>query len=253
MTRCPPGTPPVRALATVNPSETRYMRIFDPARTPAAAGACASGPSWVALGDIAPQLVSSVTLCEDRRFFTHHGIEWGATIGMALRALRGERVRGVSTITQQLARNLYLTPRRSIVRKLREIVLAARIERAMTKPRILELYLNLVEWGPGVWGCAEASAHYFGKAPRDLALFECTVLAMMLPAPRRALAGRHDAESQEKHLWLAYENARAGLATVQECTVCCLRVQELYRLLAKDVPLAEVLSAAPRRDLTRVI
>jgi monofunctional biosynthetic peptidoglycan transglycosylase len=111
-----------------------------------------------------------------------------------------DRGRGASTITQQLAKNLYLSPSRSPVRKLKEAVIALRLELALPKERILELYLNVVEWGPGVWGVDRASREYFSVAPAALDLWQAASLAATLPHPRASnpayrptrMAGRRD-------------------------------------------------------------
>jgi len=121
-----------------------------------------------------------VIIAEDSRFKTHHGIDF-----VELRdAWAAGRHRGASTITQQLAKNLYLSPSRSIFRKLKEAVTAVRLELALSKDRIMALYLNTAEWGPGVWGAAAASATYFGVSPARLSESEAATLAATLPQPR---------------------------------------------------------------------
>ncbi|HEX8431485.1 MAG TPA: biosynthetic peptidoglycan transglycosylase, partial [Longimicrobium sp.] len=92
-------------------------------------------------------------------------------------------------ITQQLARNLYLRPERTVRRKLREALIAGSLERHLTKREILELHLNVVEWGDGVWGIGQAAPHYLGRSPTSVGAFEAAFLASLLPAPRRPLAG----------------------------------------------------------------
>src|SRR6266566_833344 len=129
------------------------------------------------LSEISPLLPRMVIIGEDSRFRTHHGID-PIEIADALQLDRGmglprtvatvwrrrDRLRGASTLTQQLAKNLYLSPSRNPLRKLKEAVIALRLELALPKDRILELYLDLVEWGPGVWGADAASRDYFGVA-----------------------------------------------------------------------------------------
>jgi monofunctional biosynthetic peptidoglycan transglycosylase len=138
-----------------------------------------------------------VIIGEDSRFRTHHGIdptEMGDALGFdrgrstwgtvaALWRHRG-RLRGASTITQQLAKNLYLSPSRSVLRKLKEAVTALRLELALSKDRILELYLNVAEWGPGVWGVEAASRAYFGVPASALNEGQAAALAATLPHPR---------------------------------------------------------------------
>lgn len=137
-----------------------------------------------------------VIIGEDSRFRTHHGIDLDeirdalrlpADAGFArtLRAFWHERdhVRGASTITQQLVKNLYLSPSRNPLRKVKEIVTALRVELVLPKDRILELYLNLVELGPGLWGMPAASQHYFGVSPEGLSDVQAAALAATLPFP----------------------------------------------------------------------
>ncbi len=121
-----------------------------------------------------------IIIAEDSRFKTHHGIDF-----IELRdawATGGHR--GASTITQQLAKNLYLSPSRSLFRKLKEAVTALRLELALSKTRIMELYLSTSEWGPGIWGAEEASAAYFGVPPSRLSDAQAAALAATLPQPR---------------------------------------------------------------------
>jgi monofunctional biosynthetic peptidoglycan transglycosylase len=121
-----------------------------------------------------------IIIAEDSRFKTHHGIDF-----IELReALAAGGRRGASTITQQLAKNLYLSPSRSLFRKLKEAVTAVRLEGALSKDRIMELYLNTAEWGPGVWGAAAASEAYFGVPPSRLSNAQAAALAATLPQPR---------------------------------------------------------------------
>src|SRR5436190_4543683 len=121
-----------------------------------------------------------VIIAEDSRFKTHLGIDF-----IELRdAWAAGGHRGASTITQQLAKNLYLSPSRSIFRKLKEAVTAVRLELALSKDRIMQLYLNTAEWGPGVWGASAASDAYFGVTPAQLTEPQAAALAATLPQPR---------------------------------------------------------------------
>jgi monofunctional biosynthetic peptidoglycan transglycosylase len=230
------SVPSVNDLATVNPTETSYLRH-------AGSRALVAARPWTPLAGIAPTLVSAVIRAEDPRFFQHHGLDWKAMRSLVYGAIHTGRVSGGgSTIPQQLARNLYLTPARSIVRKLREMRLAHRIDRMLPKTRILELYLNLVEWGPGVWGCAAASDYYFHKAPRDLDVFESTFLVTLLPAPKAGLTGRFADRSRQAQLSIAHELLLSGLVSGAACALCCARVRELHRLIADGVPLLAALA-----------
>lgn len=234
--------PPVSALAVTNPGETSFMRYFAAARPD---GAPRIAAAWTPLDALAPVLVSALVKSEDPRFFEHRGVDWLTTARVAVMSLRQRHAMGgASTITQQLARNLYLVPSRSIRRKLREAVLALRIERAVSKARVLELYLNLVDWGGGAWGCAAASRHYFGKTPRDLDLFESTFLVTLLPAPNAGLSGRHAYRSRRKQFLVLYLMLLSGLADPEACAVCSERMRELHRLTAEGVPLIDALAAS---------
>lgn len=152
---------------------------------------------WSAPGDISPLLPRMVIIGEDSRFHTHHGIDFtelGDALGVgsgrgAWATVRAgwrnrDRLRGASTITQQLAKNLYLSPSRNPLRKLKEAVTAVRLEMALPKDRILELYLNVAEWGPGLWGVTAASEAYFGVLPSPLTEQQAAALAATLPQPR---------------------------------------------------------------------
>src|SRR5258706_1061818 len=151
---------------------------------------------WSKLVVVAPVLPRMVIIGEDSRFRTHHGVDF-AEIGDALGVGDGrgawptlrsawehrDRLRGASTITQQLAKNLYLSPSRNPLRKVKEAVTAWRLELALSKDRILELYLNVAEWGPGVWGVTAASEAYFGVRPSQLTEQQAAALAATLPFP----------------------------------------------------------------------
>jgi monofunctional biosynthetic peptidoglycan transglycosylase len=139
---------------------------------------------WVSYAAIAPALKVAVLVAEDINFFSHHGFDSGE-IKNALRQAIEERdlPRGASTISQQLVKNLWLSPSRDPLRKAREAILTWQLERALDKHRILELYLNLVEFGPGVWGAESASRRYFGRAAADLGDDDAAWLAASLPSP----------------------------------------------------------------------
>lgn len=149
---------------------------------------------WTPLDSIAPVAVCAVLRSEDDRFYFIGTINYAIQRQMLERALHGDFSRGGSGIAQQLARNLYLGGQRTPRRKLREYLLAWRITHTLSKDRQLELYLNLVEWGDGVWGIGAASEHYFGVAASELGPTQSVILASLLPAPRReeryALSGR---------------------------------------------------------------
>lgn len=140
---------------------------------------------WVALDDISPQLIRAVIMSEDGRFCTHRGIDL-AELEAALAKAQGqgdEIVRGASTITMQVAKNLFLWPSRSYLRKGLEMALALAIERAWDKRRILEVYLNIAEWGPGVFGAEAGALYHFGKPAAGLTGREASLMAVALPNP----------------------------------------------------------------------
>ena len=143
--------------------------------------------SWLRLEAISPRLLDAVVLSEDANFFGHDGIDWKAVRAAADHDLKVRRfARGASTITQQLAKNLWLGTRKSLWRKAEEAVLAAKLERALSKRRILALYLNVVELDDGVFGAEAGARHRFGVGAADLSVAQAVMLAAMLPAPRRA-------------------------------------------------------------------
>lgn len=138
---------------------------------------------FVPLSQISPNLQHAVVAAEDARFYQHHGFDWQAIQLAAENDMEGGRTRGGSTITQQLVKNLFFGTGRSYLRKGAEFTLVPVAELVLGKQRILELYLNVVEWGPGIYG-ADAAAHYhYGTSPRNLSRDEAARLAAILPAP----------------------------------------------------------------------
>ncbi len=141
---------------------------------------------WRSLSQISPALIHAVILAEDDRFYVHHGFDMEQIlIALQLNWSRKRYVYGGSTITQQLARTLFLRPRKTILRKLKEAVLTIYLEATLPKRRILELYLNAIEWGPGIYGAEAASEYYFWRAASELTPDEAVALASILPSPRR--------------------------------------------------------------------
>ncbi len=143
-----------------------------------------ANPDFVPLDDVPPVFVRGLLTSEDANFWGHPGLDLGEVpIAMSINWVRGERSRGASTITQQLAKNLFLTRERSYRRKLQEAALALLLEPALGKRRILEIYLNVIEWGPGIHGIGPASRHYFGKNPSELTPREGAFLVALIPGP----------------------------------------------------------------------
>lgn len=140
---------------------------------------------WVPLSRIAKTLQQAVVISEDDTFYQHDGVNFKMMREAFLVNWRkGRYVRGASTITMQLARNAFLHRRKTLLRKVREIILARRIEKVLTKNQILELYLNLGEWGENLYGAEAAAHHYFGKPAASLSLDQSTLLASLLPNPK---------------------------------------------------------------------
>ncbi len=202
----------------------------------------ASRVEGVSLSELSPYALCAVVGAEDPAFFQHRGIWWSQLARKVVRAaVTRRRVSAVSTITQQLARNLYLHPGRSLGRKLVEALLARRLEGALTKARILELYLNVAEWGAGVWGIGVASRVYFALPASALNPFQAVVLASLLPAPRAPLAGRNLARALDSQLRLLFFLYGSGVISVEEELQTRARVMELGRLLHAGCPALPVL------------
>jgi monofunctional biosynthetic peptidoglycan transglycosylase len=141
---------------------------------------------WVPLSKISPYLVKAVLIAEDDKFWNHEGFDYEAIQKAIEKDVKTKRFRfGGSTISQQLARNLYLSPEKSLLRKVREAIITWRMEKVLSKRRILEIYLNVVEWGEGIFGVEAASRHYYGKPSSELTAQEAARLAVVLPNPRR--------------------------------------------------------------------
>lgn len=140
---------------------------------------------WVNYTAIAPIAKRAVVASEDDRFMEHHGFDWtGMQAAFEKNLAEGEFAAGGSTISQQLARNLFLSPSKNLLRKGEEALITVMLEATLGKRRILELYLNVVEWGDLIYGIGAASEVYFHKPPRALTPFEAAFLAAMLPNPR---------------------------------------------------------------------
>jgi len=145
---------------------------------------------FIPLERISPDFQHAVIAAEDARFYQHHGFDWQAIEIDAKEDMDGGRVRGASTITQQLVKNLFFGTGRSILRKGAEFTLVPVAEFVLGKRRILELYLNVVEWGPGIYG-ADAAAHtYYGTEARNIDREQGARLAAILPAPLKRRPGR---------------------------------------------------------------
>jgi monofunctional biosynthetic peptidoglycan transglycosylase len=141
---------------------------------------------WVPLSAISPNLQRAVMASEDARFCQHHGFDWDAINDAIDENEEGGRLRGASTISQQTSKNLFLWPGRTFIRKGIEAYITVWLEALWPKRRILETYLNIVEWGDGIYGAEEASRHYFGIPASALSRYQAALLAVSLPSPRRS-------------------------------------------------------------------
>ena len=192
------SVPDPSRLADENPASTAFIDLRR-AEAAAAGKPFALEWRWRPIGKISRYLRASIIYAEDYNFFRHDGVDWGA-VEEALEANldKGSLAVGGSTITQQLAKNLYLSPRRSMLRKLREMLIAFSLEDHLSKQRILELYLNVVEWGDGVFGAEAAARHWFGHSAQSLSPAEAVRLAIALPNPIARAPNVHAPELTRK-------------------------------------------------------
>jgi monofunctional biosynthetic peptidoglycan transglycosylase len=175
--------PTVKRLAVERPATTAFIEQYR-ARQRAAGRPDRVVLAWTPYGAVSPALKRAVLVAEDVGFFSHRGFALGEMQSALEDALRDRELpRGASTITQQLAKNLWLSPSRNPWRKAKEALLTWQLEHALSKRRVLELYLNVAEFGPGLYGVGAASQRYFGKPPADLDEHEAAQLAAVLPNP----------------------------------------------------------------------
>lgn len=141
--------------------------------------------NWAKLKDISRYAKWAILLSEDWGFYQHEGVDFEQMKAAFREMMDARRFRGASTITQQMVKNVYLSQDRTISRKIHELILAQKVEKVLTKDRILEIYLNCIEFGPGIYGIRNATYHYFKKHPSAINPREGAFLAMMLPSPKR--------------------------------------------------------------------
>jgi len=176
--------PDVRPLRTTNPDTTAFIELrareaLDNGRTPRRL------QRWVSYSRISPDLKRAVLVAEDDAFWQHEGVDFEQLqLSLEKDWARGRLLRGGSTITQQLAKNLYLSPSKNPLRKLRELIIARRLEAELKKARILELYLNVIEWGDGIYGAEAAARAYFQTSAAALGPAEAALLAAAIINPR---------------------------------------------------------------------
>ena len=177
--------PDIHRLKQKNPSKTAFMEYREK-QWREKGRRVQVHQVWVPLSRISPYLVKAVLISEDDRFWSHEGFDYESIKQAFEKDLQSGRLKfGGSTVSQQLARNLYLSPAKSIWRKFREVLITWRMEQVLSKKRILELYLNVVEWGDGIFGAEAASRHYFEKPASELSPREAARLAVVLPSPRK--------------------------------------------------------------------
>ncbi|MBI4535068.1 MAG: monofunctional biosynthetic peptidoglycan transglycosylase [Ignavibacteriae bacterium] len=183
----------VARLKSENPSETALMRQ----RIREAEGEGKKMNivhTWISISRIPQHVINAVVVAEDGTFFSHGGIDWFEVQESVEKNIsEGRAARGASTITQQVAKNLYLSTSKDPIRKLKEVIITLLLEQQLSKNRILEVYLNVIEWGRGIFGVESAARAYFGKSASSLSLEEATRLAAVIPSPLRH---RPDANSR---------------------------------------------------------
>ena len=177
--------PDVSEFKKKTPAETSFMRLKE--RQAARLGKrLPRRLVWTPWHGISENLKHAVLVAEDGGFYRHKGVDWESTKKAIETDWKQRRfAKGGSTITQQVARNLYLSPSKNPLRKIKEILIARRLEKELGKRRIFELYLNIAEWGKGIWGAEAAAQAYFGHSAADLTPEEAAALAAALPSPRR--------------------------------------------------------------------
>ncbi len=203
-------------------------------------------PRWTPYDAIPSALKKAVVASEDAKFYAHEGVDYEA-MKEAIRTdlKKGRFARGGSTITQQLAKNLFLSREKTLTRKAKEIVLAWRMEDALTKRRILELYLNVVELGPMVYGIGHASQYYFGKPPSALTVRECAFLASMLPGPKVYDPYRKMERVMRRSDRILRRMAAAGMITQEEYQAA---VAEVPNLAGMERKVEKTLAAPPPEE-----
>ena len=168
--------PVVHPVSTLMLSELALLRGYD--------------RRWVDFEDISPNVVQAVMMSEDGQFCAHYGVDWTQMRGVITDALAGEPTRGASTISMQTAKNLFLWNGRSFVRKALELPLAIGADLVWSKRRMMEIYLNIAEWGPGIYGVEAAAQHHFKTSASKLTRRQAALLAAALPNPFTRVAGK---------------------------------------------------------------
>jgi monofunctional biosynthetic peptidoglycan transglycosylase len=194
--------PDVSALKTKNPRTTALMvqRYREAKKTEAT---FRIRKQWIDFEAIPKLMRETVRITEDASFYQHKGVDF-AELKEALKKnwKKGEYVRGASTITQQLAKNLYLSTEKSLIRKIKEYLITIRLEKNLSKDRIFSIYLNVIEWGPGIFGVEAASQYYFHKGVSQLNLEEMVRLVAVIPQPLKINPTENDDWLKWKARWI---------------------------------------------------
>jgi monofunctional biosynthetic peptidoglycan transglycosylase len=192
----------------LNPPITSFQ-VFDAFKNPENPLQVVSG-TWVNEHNLPANMKMAVIAAEDQHFAEHHGLDLGAIWKAYQHNLHNKRIKGGSTLTQQLAKNLYLWPHRSYLRKAMEAWLSLWLEILWPKTRILEVYLNVVEYGPHIFGVDAAAKNFFHRSARHLSKQQCALLAAVLPSPKRFKVQQPSAYLQQKQLWILKQMQQLG-------------------------------------------
>ncbi|MEI6638866.1 MAG: monofunctional biosynthetic peptidoglycan transglycosylase [Chlorobium sp.] len=176
--------PDVGQLIIDNPTKTAFMEYREAEWRREGLYDKEINQQWVSLRNVSQNLVKAVLIAEDDKFWQHEGFDYKAMERALEKNILAKKFKmGGSTISQQLAKNLYLSPSKNPVRKVKEAILTWRLEKALSKRRILELYVNVAEWGDGIFGIGQAARHYYGVTPAQLSAEQASRLAAILPNP----------------------------------------------------------------------
>ncbi|MFA5454156.1 MAG: monofunctional biosynthetic peptidoglycan transglycosylase [Sulfurimonas sp.] len=176
--------PDVDALKETNPIPTAFME-FRKEQWADENRKIKMNHTWVKIGNISTNIIKAVLIAEDDGFYNHDGFDIKGMENAIERSIKKGTLAGGSTISQQLSKNLYLSPSKNPIRKIKEAIITYRIEKTLSKRRILEIYLNIAEWGDGIFGIEAASRHHYGKSAKNLTALEASRLASVLPNPIR--------------------------------------------------------------------
>jgi monofunctional biosynthetic peptidoglycan transglycosylase len=245
-------TPPISDLADKKFSTTIQVRDWQGEYHPFVVGP--RNPRWTPSSRVPPEMKWAVILAEDANFYKHEGFDVKAIKNAIKYDLEKKSLkRGASTITQQTAKNLFLSREKTVTRKLKEVYLAWRMEQELTKGRIIEFYLNVVELGPMVYGIGHGAQYYFGKPASALTPRECAFLAAMLPGPRLAYNPYKNIGKVLKRsdmiLRLLRQNGVLGEDEYQAAMASELNIAGLQRKVDQSVNQAPVFSASSSAQL----